>query len=106
MIQGNIRRDAGDMLAEALLEQAAGGACVARTGTRWASATFTGMRHEITLQFTGADDVARGAAMAVVLDVHEFTLRGHIVADICVARCENCGSELLLEIEALTVEDA
>ena len=105
MRQGKIRRDAGDMLVTAMLDHGAGGACVRRTGTRWASATFSGMRHAVVLHFTGADAVAQGRALAAGLDVYEFTLHGHIVADICVVRREERGGELVLEIEALTVED-
>lgn len=56
----------------------------------WASATFTGARHEI--------EVCAGADLAGIKEA-EFDLRGHIVADIAWCRTDGRAS-----IEALTIE--
>lgn len=77
-------------------------------GHDWASATFTGLRHRLVLVFCGAQAIAAGHDLAERLPEHEFTLKRHIVIDIHVARrVERHEGEptLLLEIEALTVED-
>ncbi|MEM1132624.1 MAG: hypothetical protein AAGH53_06795 [Pseudomonadota bacterium] len=77
-------------------------------GHDWASATFTGMRHRLALTFSGSDGVSIGHLLADRLEEHEFSLKRHVVIDIHVAhRVERHEGEptLLLEIEALTVED-
>ncbi len=74
-------------------------------GAAWASATFTGMRHELRIECVGAQAIAAGKMLAARLPAHEFDLRGHVVADIFVARSVQTAQTLVLEIEALTVED-
>ncbi|HEX8258531.1 MAG TPA: hypothetical protein VF589_12945 [Allosphingosinicella sp.] len=76
----------------------------------WASATFSGARHELTLLLEG--DGAAEAANAFVhgLEAAEFTLRGHIMADIGVVADERGAAlggapQVRLRIEALTVEE-
>ncbi len=106
MMHTKIRRDAADMLSAALVGASAGhGRIVRRTGKAWASATFTGMRHTIEMDFTGPQDVAAGKALAAWLHEREFNLKGHIVADISVTQETHVADTLTLEIEALTVED-
>lgn len=73
--------------------------------TEWASITFTGARHELSIRLTGADAQAAADRFAANLDVAEFPLRGHILADIAVTRHERTSDGVLLELEALTVED-
>lgn len=78
-------------------------------GHDWASATFSGMRHRLALIFTGTEAISAGNILAEQLEAHEFTLKRHVVIDIHVAhRVERHEGEptLLLEIEALTVEDS
>jgi hypothetical protein len=72
----------------------------------WASITFSGARHRITLRVEGegAADAADGFAAA--LDATEFRLRGHIVADLVLVGREPAGNGVRLTLEALTVEDA
>lgn len=77
-------------------------------GRAWASATFTGMRHEVSLGFRGHEAVEAGEAMLDSLSAHEFSVRGHVVADIqmvSVTRSEVGEPSLHVRIEALTVED-
>jgi len=73
----------------------------------WASATFTGARHELTLRIAG--DGARGAADAFLANLHaaEFKLRGHILADIALLSDERRDDQdwVRLSLDALTVED-
>lgn len=100
-----IKRDAGEMLAAALADLGPSGWIVRREGTRWASATFTGMRHRIEMQFAGIEAIETGRTLASILPEHEFALHRHIVADISVIRSVEADAVLTLEIEALTVED-
>ena len=76
----------------------------------WASATFVGARHELTFSLGGADAAREADAFLVGLEVAEFRLRGHILADIAlVARTdEEAGDDprVRIALEALTVEDA
>lgn len=69
----------------------------------WASATFAGTRHDLSLR------LPKAAAQAFLLGIEEadFTLRGHILADIAVLeRAMLEGGMERVRIEALTVEDA
>lgn len=79
------------------------------SSTRWASATFTGARHEAELRMTGAGAHEKANALAESLPDAEFALAGHIVADLTVEGLvlEREGKEevALLRIAALTVED-
>lgn len=80
--------------------------------TDWASATFIGATHEIALQILGNDD-AVAAAVATIsagLPDHEFTIAGHIVAEIAVLPgCEAAVADHMisksLTVNALTISD-
>ena len=71
----------------------------------WASATFTGARHELGFRITGEGAAAAVQAFAERLDAREFELRGHIVADISLVAKEPLPESARIRIEALTVED-
>lgn len=47
----------------------------------WASATFSGARHTITLRFTGSADCETADGFIEMLPEHEFALPGLLVAD-------------------------
>lgn len=103
------RRDAATLVIRALVALGDGLASLEEhRGTAWASATFSGMRHRLTLSFAGDKGVARGEWLAQILAEHEFDLPGHIVADAVVierhVRREGTPA-LTLTIEMLTVED-
>jgi len=66
----------------------------------WASVTFTGARHWVSLSV----GPARAAEIAAMLPDHEFDLPGHLVADIAVTGTRVDGDRTVIEIEALTVE--
>lgn len=65
----------------------------------WASATFTGMRHELRLRLSGL----RAEALIAGLGDREFDLPGHILIDIAATEIGRDGEERVLAVEALTV---
>jgi hypothetical protein len=70
----------------------------------WASATFTGCRHEISFLPTGG---GQGDTLQATLDRltdDEIPLRGHIVAEIASRLEHGPNGALVILIEALTVE--
>ena len=71
----------------------------------WASVTFTGARHTIAFRIGGEDAVETADRFLDGLEAAEFTLRGHILADISLIARETCDGGVLLRLEALTVED-
>ena len=66
----------------------------------WASATFSGTRHE--LQFHLSD--ASGCHLLEGIGEREFDLPGHILIDIVATEIGRDGDERLVAVEALTVE--
>ncbi len=68
---------------------------------RWASATFTGARHNFVFK------TANDQALMIIksLASQEFTIPNHLVADICVIAQQRGPDGCELEIEALTVEE-
>ena len=78
---------------------------LAASWTRWASATFTGARHEISLSAPASDalDAWLGA-----LPEAQWRLRWHLVADIVVASVAPdpaAPERRLVDIEVLTLEE-
>ena len=69
---------------------------------RWASATFSGARHELTLELPDNESAKRWLA---ALPEAELPIRGHLVADAVVLRTHGEGDTLVAAIEVLTVED-
>ncbi|SMF61760.1 hypothetical protein [Allosphingosinicella indica] len=72
----------------------------------WASVTFTGARHAVTLILGGADAAANADRFLDGLEAAEFRLRGHILADIALVQREDGMESVRLRIEALTVEES
>jgi hypothetical protein len=70
--------------------------------TRWASATFSGARHELGLE---APASAALDAWLEALPEADLPLRGHLVADIVVAGISRADGMATIAIEALTVEE-
>lgn len=54
---------------------------IAHEETAWASATFRGHRHSITVAFRGEDGVIAGQAMLDALPEHEFSMPRRLVAE-------------------------
>ena len=98
--------DATTLLERALLADAAmcGAEVVVESAEarRWASATFVGARHRITLSGPSGDATLRWIA---ALPEAEFRLRGHLVADVTVAAHARDGAGFRATIEVLTVEE-
>lgn len=103
------RRTPWMALLGALLELAGGKAELIRHAERaWASATFAGTRHEITLAFTGIEAVTAGEAFIEALGEHEFTIPRQLVADAAVISAEHTAlpvPRLVLELRLLLLED-
>jgi hypothetical protein len=75
----------------------------ASSATRWASATFVGERHMLTITGTanpGFDLWIDGLPEA------EWALCGHLVADLAVMARHRLDDQRTVELEALTVEDS
>ncbi|MGH6785655.1 MAG: hypothetical protein ACREBO_02405 [Novosphingobium sp.] len=96
-------------LLSALLELAEGEThLLDHTERAWASITFTGARHTVTLAFTGDAAIASGERFVAALPEHEFAIPGQIVADAAVLAVEHrllpkpC---LTVEVELLLLED-
>lgn len=97
-------------LVEAVLALAAGKAQLAHHIERgWASVTFAGTRHTMSLVFAGAEAVAAGEAFIAALPEHEFAIPRQLVADAVVISAEHAmlpEPRLAIEIELLLLEDA
>lgn len=98
--------DAATLLERALIADAArAGAAIAvieGESRRWASATFVGARHVLTLV---AADSRQLAAWLGGLAEAELPIRGHLVADIAVVSRTRAGGDVTAVVEALTVEE-
>lgn len=115
------RRDPHIRVTAQLLELAGPATAVVEASCRpWASATFLGARHRVTIRFNGPDHSHKAETFANILPEAEFSIPGHIVADACVdawqmsgrastgdadAACGDQEGETLLHLSILTVED-
>lgn len=55
----------------------------------WASVTFAGTRHSLSLLFAGAEAVEAGEHFIAALPDHEFAIPGQLVADAGVTETEH-----------------
>lgn len=94
------------LLERALLAGAEGAGCpvtvVEADLTRWASVTFSGARHMLTLAAPPSPALSRWIA---ALPEAEFRLRGHLVADLSVEAVRREGDTVRVMLEILTVEE-
>jgi hypothetical protein len=72
----------------------------------WASATFTGARHELAFRLEGEGAEAEASRFLSGLDSRDFDLGGHILADIQLVADERRPGWARIRVEALTVEEA
>lgn len=97
--------DAATLLRAALSRSAAATGCrltvEATVTTRWASATFAGARHRLTLH---GEDAAALDVWVAALPEADLPLRRHLVADVAVLSVVRADGNATIEIEALTVE--
>jgi hypothetical protein len=97
------------LLAE-LMAMAGGQAELLRHCERpWSSVTFSGARHEVTLQFNGTEAVAAAEHWIEALPEHEFTLPRCLVADAAVVRVDHAMHpvpQLRVEVELLVLDES
>ena len=99
--------DAGTLLIRALRNNALSAGVTMHVATiactPWASATFVGTQHQLTIL---ADPVPGLRDWIDGLPDAEFAMRGHIVADLTVDRSETIGDRKHVAIAVLTLIDA
>lgn len=73
----------------------------------WASITFAGTRHRITLEFRGEEAIEAGECFIAFLPEHEFAIPGQLVADAEVVEVDHCLDPAVLTItcELLLLEE-
>lgn len=104
------RRTAGDRLRTAL--ETLGdfrGQVLEHREKAWASITFAGTRHSLTMLFAGEEAVEAGEHFIAELPEHEFAIPGQLVADATVTGTEHRllpSPRLVVECELLLLEDA
>ena len=69
----------------------------------WASVTFSGERHELTLLVEGEGAASRCQCLQRTICCEEFDLNGNLVADIIMNNLSSDGAAVRLDLEALTV---
>lgn len=103
------RHRPGDRLRDALVALASHrGQVLAHREKAWASITFAGARHTISLLFAGSESVSAGEAFIAALPDHEFAIPGHLVADAAVIEVEHRllpAPRLVVECELLLLEE-
>lgn len=97
--------DVGAVMVRALRGAALGAGCPVEISQsawrRWASATFTGARHAITLSAPASAALDRWLG---ALPEAEFALSGHLVADLRVIAVQRIDGRTQAELEVLTLE--
>ena len=103
------RRSTADRLREALMVLGDFRGQILSHGEKaWASITFAGARHTLTLLFAGDEAVAAGEQFIAALPDHEFTLEGQLVADAAVIEVEHRllpTARLVVHCELLLLEE-
>lgn len=98
--------DAGTLMMRALEASAAMAGCpvtiTSSNQRRWASATFLGAQHRVTLAGSPSPELE---AWVAALPESEFALRGHLVAELGVLRISRDGDAVSADLEILTVEE-
>ena len=97
------RRTTADRVRSALMALTGGaGTLITHDEKAWASITFAGTRHEVTLEFCGADAVVGGEELIARLPDHEFRIPGQLVADATVTKVDHrFGAMERLEVTAV-----
>lgn len=108
-IRGDRTRSSWIRLLGQVLKLAEGHADLVRHAERpWASATFSGTRHTVTLAFEGPQAVAAGERLIAAVGDHEFDIPGQLVADAAVTEVTHEHEpqlRLLVDIELLLLDD-
>ncbi|HET9641172.1 MAG TPA: hypothetical protein VFP12_18430 [Allosphingosinicella sp.] len=72
---------------------------------RWASVTFQGARHELAFRLEGEGAETAAGRLLGQLDARNFTLRGHLLADLSLVAQERRPGFVRIRLDALTVEE-
>ncbi|MEN7537022.1 hypothetical protein [Aurantiacibacter flavus] len=74
----------------------------------WASITFAGTRHRVTLEFRGTEAIEAGENFIALLPEHEFAIPGQLVADAAVIEVDHCLDPAVLSVtcELLLLEES
>lgn len=92
-------------LAAALAERGGCDPAIEQLRSRpWASVSFTGARHRLTLRLSGEEAREAADRIAEGLEEAEFDLGPDLLVDIAVVEREDAADEVSLTIEALTVD--
>ena len=107
-MSGSRRGDPHRLLLRAIREKAERDGIariVSSSSEAWASATFRGARHSLSLHLEGDGTSDRASRLAETLGLAEFCLPGHLVADIALTGRNTDAAGTTIEIEALTLEE-
>lgn len=98
-----VRRTLADRVRAAVMAITGGAGTVIAHGEKaWASITFAGTRHEVVLEFCGADAIAAGEELIERLPDHEFTIPRQLVADATITKVDHrFGAMERLEVTAV-----
>lgn len=102
-----VRTDAA--LLQALKDRASGhGEVLVHAQRAWASNTFSGARHFVTVAFDGVDGVAGGEQLIGSLPDYDFAIPGQLVAGAALSSIDQRADppRLVLELEVLLLEDS
>ena len=103
------RRDPANRLLGVLHELGGGHAVVLRHAERaWASITFSGTRHTLTLRFDGDGAVEAGERLIAMLPDHEFSIPRILVADAAIVAVRHAllpQPSLEVECEVLLLDE-
>lgn len=72
---------------------------------RWASVTFQGARHELAFRLEGEGAEEAAGRLLGSLDVRNFPMRGHLLADVSLVEEERRPGFARIRLDALTVEE-
>ena len=84
------------------------GELMAHAERPWASATFHGTRHAVTLLFNGKEGARAAEEFIAALPEYEFHIRGHLVADAVVSEVTHVTlpeARVVVEAELLLLAD-
>ncbi len=98
--------DVGTQLARSIEAWARARQCAvtaeALGATRWASATFSGARHNLRLDALHAPNLLQ---LLEDLPERDFAIRGHLVADVVTKAIRRHPGAVEVDLEILTLED-
>jgi len=99
-----------DRLRDALMQLAGGhGTITAHAERNWASITFAGTRHQVTVLFDGEDAVEAGESFIAFLPEHDFAIPGQLVADAAVVEVDHRLAPaplMVVQVEVLLLEES